>query len=190
MPAAARLDDHFHVGCCCCCCSTSARPSGSFKNVGAAHFPNVGHQSTSSARTRTARCTSLAFPSTLVKELTGGAVSARGRRGTELSAFGCSNCCGIIFHIRGKVHEASTDTEPEPAKNKCHKKRQRQQCNITNWRTARGESMSKPFAWKSSSSANSGSRYCCCCCCNWSRRCGNPGKESGNGDCNCNCCFC
>lgn len=88
MPAAARLDDHFHVGCCCCC-STSARPSGSFKNVGAPHFPNVGHQSTSSARTRTARCTSLAFPSALVKELTGGAVSARGRRGTELSAFGC-----------------------------------------------------------------------------------------------------
>lgn len=52
--------------------------------------------------------------------------------------------------------------------------------------------MSKPFAWKSSSSANSGSHYCCCCwcccCSNLSRRCGNPGKESGNGDCNC--CFC
>lgn len=60
------------------------------------------------------RCTSLAFPSTLVKEQGEQLVPGAGGA-TELSAFGCSNCCGIIFHIRGKVHGANTDTDTDTA---------------------------------------------------------------------------
>lgn len=65
-------------------------------------------------RGRELRCTSLAFPSTLVKEQGEQLVPGAGGA-TELSAFGCSNCCGIIFHIRGKVHGANTDTDTATA---------------------------------------------------------------------------
>lgn len=103
MPAAARLDDHFHVGCCCF--PPLCLP---LKMWARRIFPTLAINQLR-VRGRELRCTSLAFPSTLLKEQGEQLVPGAGGA-TELSAFGCSNCCGIIFHIRGKVHGANTDS--------------------------------------------------------------------------------
>lgn len=156
MPAAARLDDHFHVGCCCCS-SSSCRPSpkATSKKCGRSAFSQRWPSINFECEDENGAALHLPFPAQVwnarEQQVAGGSGTS-----SDAERFWLLKLLRHHFSYPWQRLRAKQATDNCRAglqwtayRQQTNATKSLAKSNITNWRatgSAPGESMSKPFA--------------------------------------------